>query len=159
MDLTAARTLARDLMDAHGLTDWTLTFDKAKGRFGVCRYRTRTIGLSAPLVALNGEDDVRDTILHEIAHALAGPGTGHGPVWKATAKRIGARPERTVDAATVNTPTHAWTGACPTPGCEFTVGRHRLTDAAKRGACPDCCKRLNYGRFSADYRLVWRRTA
>ena len=33
-----------------------------------------------------------DTILHEIAHAIAGANAGHGPVWKAVAKRIGAAP-------------------------------------------------------------------
>lgn len=37
---------------------------------------------------------VRDTILHEIAHALAGHAAGHGPVWKGVCRRIGARPVR-----------------------------------------------------------------
>ena len=35
---------------------------------------------------------VTEVILHEIAHALAGPEAGHGPEWKAIAIRLGARP-------------------------------------------------------------------
>ena len=43
--------------------------------------------------ALEGnEEEIRDTVLHEIAHAIAGPEAGHGPLWKATARRIGATP-------------------------------------------------------------------
>ncbi len=43
--------------------------------------------------ALDGRNEqVRDTVLHEIAHAIAGPEAGHGPLWKATARRIGATP-------------------------------------------------------------------
>ena len=33
-----------------------------------------------------------DTILHEIAHAIAGVEAGHGPAWKAVAQRLGATP-------------------------------------------------------------------
>ena len=47
----------------------------------------RTLGWSTSL------RQVTDTILHEIAHALAGPGAGHGPAWKATASRLGATPK------------------------------------------------------------------
>ena len=31
----------------------------------------KTIGISRPLCALHSDDEVRDTILHEVAHALA----------------------------------------------------------------------------------------
>jgi predicted SprT family Zn-dependent metalloprotease len=157
MELTTAHNIANELMDEHGLWGWTFTFDNAKSRFGVCRFGTQTISLSRPLTEINDEEQVRDTILHEIAHALAGHEAGHGPRWRRVAASIGARPERCVDAATINTPKSAWTGSCP--ACDFTVGRHRLTDAAKRGACPKCCDRYNGGRFTETYRLQWRRTA
>ena len=40
---------------------------------------------------MNGDPrEVRDTILHEIAHALAGAKAKHGPAWKAIARRLGA---------------------------------------------------------------------
>jgi len=38
-------------------------------------------------------EQLTDTILHEIAHALAGPAAKHGPAWKAIARRLGATPK------------------------------------------------------------------
>ena len=64
----------------------------------LCRYGTRTIELSVFLVDRNGPEEVRDTILHEIAHALVGPGHGHDAVWKRQCIEIGARPVRCGDA-------------------------------------------------------------
>jgi len=89
VDLEDARRLATELMTRHGLAGWRFELDRAKRRAGICRHQQRTIGLSAPLTRLHPEAEVRDTILHEIAHALAGPRAGHGPAWVATALRIG----------------------------------------------------------------------
>ena len=84
---------ARELMDEHGLHEWTFRFSTAERRLGECRERERLIRLSRRH-AVNGEPpEVRDTILHEIAHALAGAKAGHGPAWKAVAQRIGATPK------------------------------------------------------------------
>ena len=81
MHLIDARNLAWDLMRQHGLADlgWRFRFDHARRRFGSCKYREKAITLSRPLTLLNGEAEVRDTVLHEIAHALC-PGDGHGPL-------------------------------------------------------------------------------
>lgn len=153
MNTTDAYNLAVALLADHDLDDWSVTFDNAKRRFGVCRFGRREIGLSAPLVAINDERAVVDTILHEIAHALAGPGAGHGPKWRSIARSIGATPERCVDAAKVNTPPAKWIGICD--HCGETVDRHRLTDRAKRTACYGCCQRHNGGRFDAAYKFRW----
>ena len=84
---------ARALMDEHGLHEWTFRFSAARGRLGECRERERLIRLSRRH-AVNGDPrEVRDTILHEIAHALAGAKARHGPAWKAVARRLGATPK------------------------------------------------------------------
>lgn len=84
---------ARTLMDEHGLHEWTFRFSAAESRLGECRERERLIRLGRRH-AVNGDPRaVRDTILHEIAHALAGAKAGHGPAWKAVARRIGATPK------------------------------------------------------------------
>lgn len=83
---------ARGLMDRHGLAEWTLGFIAARGKLGECRPLDRRIGLSRHHAVTDSRELVTDTILHEIAHALAGPAAGHGPAWKAIARRIGATP-------------------------------------------------------------------
>jgi predicted SprT family Zn-dependent metalloprotease len=93
MNLYRAQILARQLMIRHGLEEWSFRFDHARRRFGSCRCATRLITLSRPLTLLNTEEQVRDTILHEIAHALT-PGEGHGPRWRAKCREIGAKPAR-----------------------------------------------------------------
>ena len=84
---------ARELMDRHGLDEWALRFNGARRKLGECRPLQKLILISR-VHALNGAPaQVTDTILHEIAHALAGPVAGHGPAWKAVARRLGATPK------------------------------------------------------------------
>lgn len=94
MDLYTAETLATELMVEHGLIDsgWTLHFDGAESRLGVARHDKRHISLSRPHTLAGDEAQVRNTILHEIAHARVGAQHGHGPVWKAMARAVGASP-------------------------------------------------------------------
>ena len=132
MDLTDAARLARELLDEHGLQTWTLTFDRAKRRAGICRYAERQIGLSAPLTAIHPEAEVRDTILHEIAHALVGPQHGHDGFWQATARRIGCSGMRSTsqDAPRIE---GSWVGTCP---AGHRVSRHRRP--GRPTACRTC---------------------
>lgn len=80
---------------------WSFSFDKGRKRFGMCDYRTRTISLSLEMTVFNFEDEVVDTIRHEIAHALAGYKAGHGPAWGAMCNVVGCRPLACYSAATV----------------------------------------------------------
>lgn len=121
VDLRDAFAMAEYLLEVHGLEDWEVAYDNAKLRAGICRFSDRVLGLSAPLTAVHSEDDVRDTILHEIAHALVGPRHGHDAVWRARARAIGSTGERCVSAESPRVQA-AWLGTC-TAG--HTNERHR----------------------------------
>ena len=90
--LNGVAGMARRLMDEHGLTGWTLAFVEAKRRLGDCHFRHRVIRISRSHALGGSKEQIRDTVLHEIAHAIAGREAGHGPLWKVTARRIGATP-------------------------------------------------------------------
>jgi hypothetical protein len=124
LELTEARELAAGLMARHQLTDWRLTFDDAKTRAGICRPARKEIGLSRPLIRLYSPEQVTETVLHEIAHAIAGAGHGHDRVWRAVAVRIGCSGTRCVpeDAPRVDGP---WEGVCPA-GHRTTVHRRPM---------------------------------
>jgi predicted SprT family Zn-dependent metalloprotease len=95
VDLNEAAKLAFTYMHLHELDDWHFRFDRATTRFGCCHHRSKTISLSSALVCLNEKSQVRDTILHEIAHALAGPKVrAHGREWREIALRIGCNGRR-----------------------------------------------------------------
>ena len=149
MDLSQAGNMARTLMQEHGLTAWRFTTDNARRRFGVCKHSTQTISVSLPLMRLNSESVVRDTILHEIAHAKAGYGAGHGAYWQKIAQEIGANPKRCYDSAEVQQPPKPWTGICPNTTCGRVVQRYRRA----RIACGKCCA----GKFNAEYLFIWMR--
>lgn len=72
MELAEAAAVAQQAMEIYGLRGWRFKFDNAKRRFGCCNYRTQTISLSRYVTELNSRDNVIDTVLHEVAHALAG---------------------------------------------------------------------------------------
>ena len=91
MELIKAEQLAVRLMTKHNLfnQNWKFAFDNARQRLGFCSYKKKTISLSKNFISLLGEDEITDTILHEIAHALVGRKCGHGYTWQRKAIEIG----------------------------------------------------------------------
>ena len=124
MEPQEALSLARRLLDEHGLSSWTVALDSAKARAGLCRFDRRQITLSRHLVRLHETDEVADTVLHEIAHALVGPGHGHDAVWRARARALGASAQRCVPADRPRI-RGDWLGRCPA-GHETTAHRRPL---------------------------------
>ena len=64
------------LLLEHNLTDWRFTFDNAPSRGGKCSYRDQVISISEQFCFKVNDEEITDTILHEIAHALAGENHG-----------------------------------------------------------------------------------
>lgn len=149
MDLHTASVLARSLLAEHALHDWAFAFNRRKRAFGLCDYSRHTIYLSSVLTKLNGEAEVRDTLLHEVAHALAGHCAGHGPVWRKIARKVGARPRRCYRSEEVKQPPSKYLLVCPS--CNASTPLHRRP--IRVYACHSCCERLNGGRFSVKYLL------
>jgi hypothetical protein len=97
--------IAHDLMKWYGIDDrFELSFETIGKRNG-----QRILGLTESKAAAEGRiegritldkqhaendpiDDVIETILHEIAHAIT-PGAGHKPIWSECAKSIGSNGE------------------------------------------------------------------
>jgi hypothetical protein len=144
MDLSDAYRMGTELLQRHGLDGWSLAFDNAKRRAGVCRHGARVIGLSAPLARLHSVEEVRETLLHEIAHALAGPEHGHDAVWVARARAIGSTGQRCLPAEAPRV-TAPWLGVCP---AGHTVERHRRPERV--ASCLECSP-----TFSAEHLLEW----
>lgn len=91
----------RSCLEAAGLSHWTFGWDRAVKRLGCCHATQCRITLSKHFVATCltcAPEQIRDTILHELAHALAwenGHHIGHGVHWKAWCRILGATPKAT----------------------------------------------------------------
>lgn len=145
MDLGKAESMARMLMKRYGLYSWEFHFDRAVHSFGQCHFDDKKITLSRQLVRLNVQKEVRDTILHEIAHALTGKrAQPHGPKWRAIAKSIGCRGERCFDSDKVKMPAYLYQHKCS--GCDHVFGRYRKPK--HRVVAWQCeCGQVNLGRL------------
>lgn len=135
MDGAEVRKMAEGLLAAHGLAEWKFGWNRRKRALGLCRYHLKRIELSVHFVVANGEEEIRETILHEIAHALAGQKAGHGAAWKAVCRRIGCKPER-CDNGTAVMPAGRWHAACP--GCGKQYSRHRRPQKRAKYWCRHC---------------------
>lgn len=155
MDIIEAEALALGHMDRHGLLDglWHFDFEHCKRSLGRCHYNSQKITLSKWYVELNRQDDVEDTILHEIAHALSyirygRKGKGHGHLWKKVCRQIGATPQR-VHKGILEYPDkhHKYVDTCI---CGKTFKRHRKSNR-RNYHCPKCRQPL----YNAKAKHEW----
>ena len=157
MNIDDAEKIAQKILQEEVLDDWSFRFDFAKKRFGMCNYSKKEISLSKYLVELNNEEKVRDTIIHEIAHAIAGYSAGHGKDWKRCVVRMGGVPERCYSPQEVNTPKLKYTIFCKTCHTETQKNRKFKTSLFRSApACKSCCRKFNNGKFSQKFLLECR---
>jgi hypothetical protein len=85
-----ATLFVRQELNKYGLTNWSvrLNQDSNSHFLGLCSHKDKCIILSAHHIDMHPDADVKNTGLHEVAHALT-PGHGHDEVWAAKAKEIG----------------------------------------------------------------------
>ncbi|MDF7823750.1 SprT-like domain-containing protein [Pontiellaceae bacterium B12227] len=132
---------ALELLAQHGLNDWQFKFDHSTRRAGACYYHDKQITLAFDLAHSGTEETIRDTILHEIAHALVGENHNHDAVWKTKAREIGCSGERT----------HSLEFAPPrwTVTCENRCWTHTAQQRNSKLICRTCGSRLVYTPYSA----------
>ncbi len=143
------RDRAEQLIAHHlGAGTWSFAFDHAKTRAGQCDFGRRRITVSRHIAARVSEADVEQVLLHEVAHALAGPRAGHGPTWRRTAAAIGYTGSRLYDGP-VASELAPWVGTCPA-GHEH----HRYRTPTRPLACARCSR-----RFDRRNLITWERRA
>jgi predicted SprT family Zn-dependent metalloprotease len=147
-DLTEVQEMAERLIDfhlGHKRKQWEFYFDYAKKRGGACHRHKRAISMSRYLCAMWTLEECEQTMLHEIAHALAPKGHQHSQEWYDIAVAIGYTGWITHNNQTA---THMapWIGRCPA-GHEY----HRFRRPYHRKeSCPKC-----HRGYSDKHRIVW----
>jgi len=152
MNILKAELTAKALMQQHGIGDWVFVWGEAKNYFGMCYWDKKTIMLSRPLTELNDEKFVLNTILHEIAHALAPRTEHHGKVWREIAVRLGCEPKRCYSPEVLR-PRAIYTTTCTF--CGRTNQKNRKPKSGS--ACGVCCDKYNHGRYAKKYKLTYKR--
>jgi predicted SprT family Zn-dependent metalloprotease len=144
-ELVRVRRWAEALIAMHLDPDvWTFAFDNAKTRGGQCDHSARRITVSRYLAARFDDDEIHQVLLHEVAHALAGPRAGHGPRWRTIARELGYVGQRTLDKP-VAQDLAPWVGSCPSGHLHYRYRR-----PGKPMSCARCSR-----RFSREFLIVW----
>lgn len=139
MNITQVREMVEDLLRDHGLYEkgWRFALGRGKHTLGTCVYSKRLIRISKFHIWYGVEHEVKNVILHEIAHAITGPGHGHDYVWRDAARMIGLyNPTRTTQT-TWNIDGHVHL-ECDTHG--VIAKRHRRMNKGQleRTFCKKC---------------------
>lgn len=152
MDARRAIDLMREHLNEWDLRDWACDLNTRLTRvLGRCRHDMQLIELSERFVLVNEEPAVLETILHEIAHAKAGVGAGHGQLWKLWARRVGATPKACASLGDYQL-FEPWRSVCP--GCRREFGRARRPKRTM--VCVACKKGRGDGK---GLELQWRRVS
>ncbi len=150
MRLTEVAAVGKHLIREHEVKSglkagWQFAFDLAPERGGLCRYAEKQITLSVTYCLKASKEEIVDTILHEIAHAIVGPKHGHDATWKAAARRIGCTAERCHHVQ--HTPPR-WHGQC---GCGQQWKRQRLSQRARTWRCRKCKENIEWKRAGINH--------
>lgn len=106
MELMDAQDMALQLMLKHELINrgWTFGYMKnlTNGHMrtaGYCDHQWQAVKLAPQLVRRASDAKIKDTILHEIAHALVEcdgheETEHHGQAWMAQCRKLGCKPHR-----------------------------------------------------------------
>lgn len=81
--------LAIELMNKHGVGHFKFKYGRSRAYAGNCSSSSQTIKLNIRFVVENDLERIKNTILHEIAHAIVGTEHGHRKVWQDKAKELG----------------------------------------------------------------------
>lgn len=150
-----AHELITNLMHDHGLADlgWYYTLSDHKSAGGFCQFEDKILGFSLPVIKLNKKKVIREIILHEIAHALAGDKAGHGKIWKQYCKKLGCKAETFLGKEVVF-PRKKYYSVCS--GCSLRYERDRLTKNAKY-LCGKCKTELVFYKYGEGMNYIIRK--
>lgn len=87
MYLDGIEKLAIQLINQHNVTHYKFKWGNARRSVGLCT--GDSIILSQSYALSRSIEEIRNTILHEIAHAIVGVRKGHKEEWQRTAKELG----------------------------------------------------------------------
>jgi len=147
----------KKVLSANGI-GYRFEFRNTKRIFGSCWYSKKVISLSKPLCLTNPNQlhgKIKDTILHEIAHAFTvhifglKEGKGHGHLWVNISKQIGADGKRCYslnDFGGITPVKGKYYGECPS--CKNATNFHRKPKRTYS------CGKCSPGKFNKDYALI-----
>jgi predicted SprT family Zn-dependent metalloprotease len=167
-DLQQTLTLQRQLQDMFNdlrvkfpsVRAYNLQWDNGVRRLGYCNPYYKIVSISMNHIRGSADSEVVDTLLHEVAHAVAEERAkvrgvrikSHGFEWRSACLEVGARPERVKHTAyTIDRPQSKYTLTCNT--CGHTSGIARW-NGHRRYSCSKCGIKNGIKGFNPNYLMT-----
>lgn len=131
---------------------WSFAFNSRKKTIGLCNYNKKTIFYSIHFLN-NSDEDILDTILHEIAHACTSPKDKHNHIWRRWCIILGAKPIRCGNSNDL-TKEHLksiakYVAECPNCHNEFVGHRKKKRNSS--------CAKCSNGVYNESFKLVYKK--
>lgn len=128
------------MLAARGVTGWKVEFHHTIAFAGRCVYAPKTIKYSIPFMLYANETQIAETIAHETAHAILGPGFGHDSEWAELCVDLGGSGRRQTGypQPLYNSKNFEWIGVCS--NCSARTGSNTMPDAPT--TCIECKDRV-----------------
>lgn len=120
--------------EKYSLSEWRFGKNRRKTSLALTNYTKKTVTISQYFLESCTQKQMKNTVLHEIAHILAGHASAHGPRWKKIAREIGCDAEV---CGQMNQPPGKYTLYCP-QGC-FKRQYYRRPQLTGK-VCKECRK-------------------
>lgn len=135
-----AKSVAEKLLAKHGLEDWSIKTNKKRAVLAETWHNTKLISISKYFIRVAEKEEFEGVFLHEIAHALLGPGYGHGREFVDKCKSISS----SADYASygVSIPIRKYLLSCPE--CGQTGSNNRAEDRY----CARCFEKGDIVKFN-----------
>lgn len=154
MNRNEASNFTRRELDKYNLKEWKIriTQNPEWSFLGMCVHTDKTIILNAFHIDIHPDEEVRNTILHELGHALVGPGHAHDEVWEAKAREVGC--DNTLPCSLLSIRPDILDAIRSGATIEMTVEEHIVRTPSYKvtrlqNKCPTCGK-VAVEKFSVD---------
>lgn len=115
--------LSRRLLDKWGFSEVPIELFRSNLTLGQAASLTTSskrelkLRLNVYAIATCSPEEFEDTVLHEIAHLIAGPENGHNYKWRIACSKVGAVPQQYADAESFVAPDkRVWKTICTNCG-------------------------------------------
>jgi len=141
---------AESLLKKYKLDKWNCAVShNARSWLAKCYYGNKQIVLSKYLLELGSNEEVMDTILHEVAHAIVGPDVEHhGKEWLAKSKELGC----SGNLAGHRIAPYLYEAKCSKCNSEFGLDKLRKN---KTYFCQPCADRENGGEYDSRFEIFY----
>ena len=126
----------------HDLVGWSFKFFKSNIRLGTCDYTNKQILINEEFINRD-DDEVKDTILHEIAHVLTF-GCNHNNQWKLKCVELGCKPS--LESNVITKTNFKYEVYCPT--CDKVIGKRY--NRRRNMMHANCGSRVTYRKIKGD---------